>query len=510
MTLAPTPTTAMTAMTSAMTSATTAMASTASASAGASASATVSTISTTVARWLFDAVEVRFFAFVEFCATFNRKCSTDGDGIRLDLSRRWWLTSRGRSRSSATHLGSLLFQDSFAGEANAIALDREHLHQHLIAFFQFVADVFDAMFGDFADVQQAFGAGNDFDECPEVRQTRDFAEVSFADFGGCGEVANDLQRLVGRSFVVRCYVDLPGVLDIDLHSRLLDDGADHLATGSNHVANLVDRNLQGVNARRVRRDLFPMGGDHLFHLSQNEQASAQGLGHGFAHDLGRDAGNLDIHLQGGDPVASSCDFEVHVAVVVFGACDVGQDGVLLGFLHQTHRHPGYGCAQRNPGIEQGKRRAADRGHRRGAVGLENVGDDPHGIGPLLFCGEYRRNSALGERAVADLAPPRAAQEGDFTDREGREIVMQHEALLGFPLEDFEPLHVVAGAERGRYQSLGFTPGEDCRAVGARQDPDFDPDGTNLIKGPAVGTPLLLEYLFPKNSFTERFEIRLKL
>src|SRR5215469_2260659 len=138
----------MTAMAATVSSATTAMTTTTTSAARASAStATVSTISAAIARGLFDAVEVRFFAFFEFCATFNRKCGADCDRIRFDLSRRWYLSSRDRSRSSATHLGSLLFQDRFAGEANAIALDRQHLHQHLIAFFQFVADVFDAVFG---------------------------------------------------------------------------------------------------------------------------------------------------------------------------------------------------------------------------------------------------------------------------------------------------------------------------------------------------------------------------
>ncbi len=37
---------------------------------------------------------------------------------------------------------------------------------------------------------------------------------------------------------------------------LLDNAADHLAPGANHVADLVHRNLQGVNARRVGRNLF--------------------------------------------------------------------------------------------------------------------------------------------------------------------------------------------------------------------------------------------------------------
>ncbi len=69
-----------------------------------------------------------------------------------------------RRKFAATHFRALLFKDGFARQANAVAFDGQDLHQHLVAFFQFVANVLDAMFRDFADVQQAVGAGDDFDE----------------------------------------------------------------------------------------------------------------------------------------------------------------------------------------------------------------------------------------------------------------------------------------------------------------------------------------------------------
>ena len=51
----------------------------------------------------------------------------------------------------------------------------------------------------------------------------------------------------------------------------------------------------------------------------------------------RDVRDLDVHLQGGDAVRGAGDLEVHVAVVIFGARDVGQNGVIVAFLHQAHR-----------------------------------------------------------------------------------------------------------------------------------------------------------------------------
>ncbi len=64
--------------------------------------------------------------------------------------------------------------------------------------FQFVANFLDAIFGDFADVQQAVGAGEDFDESAEVDDPNNLAEIGLDDFSRGREVADDLQRLCSR------------------------------------------------------------------------------------------------------------------------------------------------------------------------------------------------------------------------------------------------------------------------------------------------------------------------
>ena len=55
-----------------------------------------------------------------------------------------------------------------------------------------------------------------------------------------------------------------------------------------------------------------------------------------AHDLLRDAGDLDVHLQRGDALAGAGDLEVHVAEVVLGALDVGEDDVVVALLDEAH------------------------------------------------------------------------------------------------------------------------------------------------------------------------------
>jgi hypothetical protein len=69
----------------------------------------------------------------------------------------------------AAHLRALFFQDRFARQPDAVAFHGQHFHQHLVAFFQFVAHIGDAMLGHFADVKQAVGPRNNLNERAEVR-----------------------------------------------------------------------------------------------------------------------------------------------------------------------------------------------------------------------------------------------------------------------------------------------------------------------------------------------------
>src|SRR5712692_4318531 len=95
--------------------------------------------------------------------------------------------------------GSLLLlftgfaNQGFAGEADFVALDGENLDEDLVAELEFIANVADAMLGDFADVQEAVGAGEKFDESAELREADDFAEIGLADFGAGGDITDHLQ-----------------------------------------------------------------------------------------------------------------------------------------------------------------------------------------------------------------------------------------------------------------------------------------------------------------------------
>ena len=93
-------------------------------------------------------------------------------------------------------------------------------------------------------------------------------------------------------------------------------------------------------------------GEYGVHLVEQEETAAACLLHGLLEDLAGKAADLDVHLQGGDAVAGSGHLEVHVAVVVFGAGDVSEDGVIVALLDQAHGDSGDGTLEGDAGVKE--------------------------------------------------------------------------------------------------------------------------------------------------------------
>src|SRR5262249_35214164 len=94
----------------------------------------------------------------------------------------------------------------------------------------------------------------------------------------------------------------------------------------------------------------------------------------------------------------------------------------------------------------------------------------------------------------------------FTDRERREVVIQHETPLHFSL--FEVIHILdvfARPQRRGDYCLSFTSSEQGRTVGARQHPDFDRYRPFLGKSPPVGPGPAVQDVVPENFFLQRIE-----
>ena len=120
---------------------------------------------------------------------------------------------------------------------------------------------------------------------------------------------------------------------------------------------------------------------------------------GVAHDVERDTGDLDVHLQSGDALVGAGHLEVHVAQVVFHPGDVGEHHVVVALFDETHGDAGHRAGDRHAGVHQSEGRGADAGHRAGAVGFQSLGDQTDGIGELLFI-----RAPPGARARSARAP----------------------------------------------------------------------------------------------------------
>ena len=247
-------------------------------------------------------------------------------------------------------------------------------------------------------------------------------------------------------------------------------------SGSIWIVEMRGAKLESSAARRV---------DRLAHLAEDEQPALARLRERVAQDLERDARDLDVHLERGDAVLRAGDLEVHVAEVVLDAGDVGQDRVVVALLDQAHRDAGDRRLQRHARVHQRHRGAADRGHRRGAVGLEDVRHDADRVGERLLRRDHRDQRALGERAVADVAALRAAHEAGLAHRERREVVVVEVALGRLEPEVVQPHLLARRAERDDRQRLRLAAREQRRAVRAREQPDLGLDRADLLLRAAV-------------------------
>ncbi len=158
----------------------------------------------------------------------------------------------------------------------------------------------------------------------------------------------------------------------------------------------------------------------------------------------------------------------------------------VSLLHEAHRDARHRAAHRHAGVQEGEGAAADRGHRRRAVGLQDVGHDANRVGEAVLGGQHLAEGPLGEGAVADLTAARAAEELHLPDREGREVVVEHEALLVVGLlHRVDDLRVLARSQGHRDERLCLAAGEEGRPVGARKHAHFAGDRADLVEAPAV-------------------------
>src|SRR3954454_9091048 len=295
-------------------------------------------------------------------------------------------------------------------EADAAPRLVHFLHDHVedVAAGDHVLDVVDAAGAHVRDVEQAVGALLQLDERAEVGRLDDATGVRVADLGLLRQVPDRLDGGVTLRAFGRIDEDRAVFLDVDLHLVLGLERADRLAALADDHPDEVRVDLDRRDARSMLGERLARCRDRLLHLREDRDAGLLRLGQGALHDLAADAGDLDVHLERGDPVGRAGDLEVHVTEVILGALDVGEDLVRVALHDEAHRDAGDRRLDRDACVHEGERRAADRPHRRRAVRLERLGDDPDRVREVLGRRQHRLERALCERAVADVAALRRA------------------------------------------------------------------------------------------------------
>ncbi len=160
------------------------------------------------------------------------------------------------------------------------------------------------------------------------------------------------------------------------------------------------------------------------------------------------------------PFLRASDLEIHVAEMVLVADDVHQQRPVASLLDQPDRNSGDRIGDRYPGGHQTQGRSADGGHRAGSVRLQDVGNDPHRVGKGVRVGHHGIDAAFSQRPVSDLAPARAADRSAFANREGGEVVIEHELFAVLLKQPIHPLFVALSSQRDGDQRLRLASLED--------------------------------------------------
>src|SRR5690606_37234799 len=154
---------------------------------------------------------------------------------------------------------------------------------------------------------------------------------------------------------------------------------------------------------------------------------------------------------------------------------------IIAFEYQAHGDAAYRALDRNAGIHHRQTPATHRRHRGRAIALRDVAEYTDRVGEILMARQHRMQRAPGELAVADFPASGGTEAAYFTDRIGREIIVQHEALVGEAFQPVEHLLAFLGAQRGGADRLSLAAGEQRRSVRAGQETDHRLNRADLVE-----------------------------
>ena len=105
--------------------------------------------------------------------------------------------------------------------------------------------------------------------------------------------------------------------------------------------------------------------------------------------------------------------------------------------------------------------------------------------------------------MADLTTAGRTHAANLADRVGREVVVQEEVGAVIAVQRVDDLLIFAGAKGSDDEALGFTPGEQCRAMRPRQDAGFADDRADGLGVATVDPGAFLDHVTAQN---RRFQL----
>src|SRR6478735_7543635 len=205
----------------------------------------------------------------------------------------------------------------------SLTVDFQHLHEDLISLRHFIGHRFDAVMRQLGNMDEPVGSRQHLHECPEVHNFPYGAEIGLADFHLFNDPVDHFLRFFQRGVVHRRDGDDTAVFDVDLYAAIRLNAADHFPAWANDFADLVLLHLHGENPRGERRHIASRRFEGFLHAAENVQPAGLRLLQRLMHQGGRDAADLNVHLQGRDTALGPADLEIHIAQMIFQAQNIG-------------------------------------------------------------------------------------------------------------------------------------------------------------------------------------------
>jgi hypothetical protein len=178
------------------------------------------------------------------------------------------------------------------------------------------------------------------------------------------------RRLLAAFGFARRDEDSAVVFNVDLGAGFLHNGANHFAAGADDFPDALDRNVHREDARRELRQFLTRFGNGALDGFENGEARLASRVENFFHHRQRQVLGFGVELNGSDAFARASHLEVHVAVEVFHAYDVGQqDALFRGFAgNKTDGNTRNRSLNRHTRVHQSQCRTTNARHRSRAIG----------------------------------------------------------------------------------------------------------------------------------------------